>query len=399
MKWVFWGAAIVIAYTYLGYAGWLWLRSHLRPLPVKSGPYQPSVSIVMVVRNEAKVLENKLRNLLDLNYPGELVQIVVASDGSTDTTNEILSQYAKNPRVRVLFLPQSRGKSAGLNDAIAAALGEIVVFTDARQVIEPDAVRVLMENFADPQVGCASGELMLGDAKSGEAARGMGLYWRIEKEIRELEAASGSVVGATGAIYAVRRSLLVAVPPETILDDVYIPMQVLKQGARVVFDPRARAWDLPDLGTGREFARKVRTLSGNYQLLQLAPWLLSSANPVRFEFVSHKLLRLAGPFALAAALLTSALLPAPMYRIAFILQLAFYGLSLLAMARLKLGPLTRMGDAAFIFVVLNTAAAVAFANFVTGRKAVWSHEAGGLEALNSSVVQVGPRAPGSREVQ
>jgi biofilm PGA synthesis N-glycosyltransferase PgaC len=370
MKWVFWGAAIIIAYTYLGYVGWLWLRSHLRPQPVRSGPYQRSVSIVMVVRNEAEVLASKLRNLLDLSYPPELVQIVVASDGSTDGTNEILSGYA-NPRVRVILLPQSQGKAAGLNFAIVAALGEIVVFTDARQTVEPDAVRLLMENFADPQVGCASGELMLGDANSGEAAQGMGLYWRIEKEIRELEAASGSVVGATGAIYAVRRSLLVAVPPETILDDVYIPMHVVKQGARVVFDPRARAWDLPDLGTGREFARKVRTLSGNYQLLQLAPWLLSNANPVRFEFVSHKLLRLVVPFALAAALLGSALLPTPVYRVAFILQLAFYGLSLLAMARLKLGPLARMGDAAFTFVVLNTAAAVAFANFVTGRKTLW----------------------------
>jgi poly-beta-1,6-N-acetyl-D-glucosamine synthase len=371
MKWVFWGAAIAIAYTYLGYAGWLWLRSRWRPRPVESGPFQPFVSIVMVVRNEAKVLESKLRNLLDLNYPADLVQIVVASDGSTDGTNEILSEYGKNSRVRVILLPQSRGKAAGLNDAIAAAQGEIVAFTDARQTIEPEAVRLLMENFADPHVGCASGELMLGDAESGEAAQGMGLYWGIEKEIRELEAASGSVVGATGAIYAVRRSLLVAVPPETILDDVYIPMHVLKQGARVVFDSRARAWDLPDLGTGREFARKVRTLSGNYQLLQLAPWLLSSANPLRFEFVSHKLLRLVVPFALAAALLASALLPGPIYRIALILQLAFYGLSLLAMARLKLGPLARMGDAAFTFVVLNTAAAVAFANFVTGRKTVW----------------------------
>jgi len=325
-----------------------------------------------VVRNEEKVLGRKLQNLAGLNYPGECVEVVVVSDGSTDSTEKILSRCAKNPRFRVITSSHPQGKAAGLNDAIRAAQGEIVVFTDARQQIEPDAVVLMMENFADPAVGCVSGELMLGDPHSGEAGKGMGLYWKIEKKVRELEAMSGSVVGATGALYAVRRTLLLPIPAQTILDDVYTPMHVLRQGWRVIFDPRARAWDLADQGTGREFARKVRTLSGNYQLLQLAPWLLSSANPVRFELVSHKLLRLAVPFALAAALVASLLLREPIYRVALGLQVAFYALSVLAVMQLKRGPLARMADAAFTFVVLNTASLVAFANFVTGRKAVWS---------------------------
>src|SRR5208283_1001670 len=125
--------------------------------------------------------------------------------------------------VRILFSNDSRGKAAGLNDATGAATGEIVVFTDARQQIEPDAVRFLLENFTDPEVGCVSGELMLGDPDSGETTQGLGLYWRIEKRIREMESAAGSVIGATGALYAVRRSLLVKLPPDTILDDLYIP--------------------------------------------------------------------------------------------------------------------------------------------------------------------------------
>jgi cellulose synthase/poly-beta-1,6-N-acetylglucosamine synthase-like glycosyltransferase len=371
MKWIFWGSACVIVYTYFGFVGWLWVRSHWHRRPVSRGPYAPPISIVMVVRNEANHVESKLRNLLGLNYPGDLVEIVVASDGSTDGTNEILSEYAKIPRVRVIFLAPSRGKAAGLNDAIAIARGEIIVFTDVRQKIEPDAVRLLLENFADATVGCASGELMLGDPDSGETARGMGLYWRIEKRIREWEAASGSVVGATGAIYAARRELLVRLPEETILDDVYIPMHVVRQGARVVFDPRARAWDAPDLGKDREFARKVRTLSGNYQLLQLAPWLLTSDNPLRFEFVSHKVLRLVVPFALAIALITSVLVVQPLYRVAFGLQIAFYALSLLTLAKPRNGPLAHLSDAALTFIVLNSAAVVAFANFIGGRKAVW----------------------------
>jgi len=371
MKLVFWGAAGLIAYTYLGYAGWLWLRSRWRPQPVRLATFTPFISIVMIVRNEAVALPSKLRNLMQLNYPQNLAEIVLVSDGSTDGTSQILSEYGQNPQVRVVIQSHSAGKAAGLNDAIQVARGEIVVFTDARQRIEPDALGLLLQNFSDPVVGCASGELMLGDPDAGEAAKGIGLYWRIEKKIRELESASASVVGATGALYAVRRNLLVEVPPETILDDVYIPMQVARQGSRVVFDDRARAWDLPDLGSGREFARKVRTLTGNYQLLQLAPWLLSSGNPLRFEFVSHKLLRLAVPFALAAALASSFLAGEPIYRAAFVIQLAFYGLSMLAMVQLRKGVLARMADAAFTFVILNTAALVAFANFVTGRKAVW----------------------------
>ncbi len=372
MRWIFWGAVAIVGYTYFGYAAWLWVRRRWSSLPVKSAPYLAPISILMVVHNEAAVLERKLRNLFELNYPPDQTEIIVVSDGSTDATNRILSEFASLSRLRFIANTQSGGKAVGLNDAMNTASGEIVIFTDARQKIEPDAVRFLLENFADAQVGCVSGELMLGDPDSGETAKGMGLYWRIEKKIREMESASGSVVGATGALYAVRRCLLVELPEETILDDVYTPMHVLRQGSRVVFDPRARAWDLPDQGTEREFARKVRTLSGNYQLLQLAPWLLTGANPARFGFVSHKLMRLLVPFSLVALLISSFFVPGLFYRIAMVLQLVFYGLSAWALAGPKRGPLARLTDAAFTLVLLNTAAVVAFANFVTGRKVVWT---------------------------
>ncbi len=331
----------------------------------------------MVVRNEEAVIAAKLDNLLTLDYPATKLDVVVVSDGSSDRTPEILADYARDPRmqnrVRILLKPVSQGKAAGLNDAIKLATGEVLLFTDARQQIEAGALRLLIENFADPDVGAASGELMLGDPANGETGKGMGLYWRVEKKIRELESASGSVAGATGAIYCARRSLLEASPlPEgTILDDVLLPMQIVRQGSRVIFDSRARAWDLPDLGDGREFSRKVRTLTGNYQLPQLAPWLLSSENAIRFEFVSHKLSRLAVPFALLALLVASALLPQPFYRAALVVQLAFYALSLAALAGAKIGPLSRIADPARTFVVLNSAALVAFVNFVTGRKAAW----------------------------
>lgn len=371
MKWVFWLAASVIGYSYLGYAAWLWLRSRWSPRPVRRSSDEPSVSAVMVVRNEEAVIARKLENLLTLDYPNQKLEVVVVSDGSSDRTVEVLAEFERDPRVRVVVKTVSQGKAAGLNDAVAQASGEVLFFTDARQQIERGALRLLIENFGDPEVGAASGELMLGDPASGETGKGMGLYWRIEKKIRELESASGSVVGATGAIYCVRRNLFEALPPGTILDDVLVPMQVVGQGSRVIFDSRARAWDSPDLGDGREFSRKVRTLSGNYQLLQLAPWLLGSKNTIRFEFVSHKLTRLAVPLALLGLLLASTFLPQPFYRAALVAQLAFYVLSLIALGGIKVGPLSRLADAARTFVVLNSAALVAFVNFVTGRKAVW----------------------------
>jgi poly-beta-1,6-N-acetyl-D-glucosamine synthase len=381
IKYIFWIAAALVGYSYLGYPAWLWLRSRWSPRPVRRSSGQssaaPAVSAVMVVRNEEAVIARKLDNLLTLDYPHAKLDLVVVSDGSSDRTPAILADYARDSRVRTrlrtLIKPASEGKAAGLNDAIKLATGEVLLFTDARQQIESSALRLLIENFADPDVGAASGELMLGDPTSGETGEGMGLYWRMEKKIRELESASGSVAGATGAIYCARRRLLEASPlPEgTILDDVLLPMQIVRKGYRVIFDARARAWDSPDLGEGREFSRKVRTLSGNYQLLQLAPWLLSSQNAIRFEFITHKLSRLAVPFALLALLIASMFLPQPFYRAALGAQLAFYALSLAALAGVKIGPLSRIADPARTFVVLNSAAMVAFINFVTGRKAIW----------------------------
>lgn len=371
MKWVFWIASAMVAYAYLGYAVWLRLRAWIRPWPVLRGPFLPSVSVVMVVRDEERMLGAKLANLQSLDYPAERLEFVVVSDGSTDGTAGILQGFA-DQRLRFKLNSDARGKAAGLNDALTMATGEIVAFTDARQRIEAGALRLLVENFSDPAVGCVSGELMLGDAKAKESGEGLGLYWQIEKKIRESESASGSVVGATGALYAARRNLIEALPAGMILDDVWTPMNVVRSGARVVFDNRARAWDQPNLGGVREFRRKVRTLGGNYQLVQLAPWLLSRENPVRFEFVSHKLLRLLVPFALVAAWISSFFIPGAFYRAAFWAQTIFYGLSVLALTDVRLGFLQRLADPAKTLVVLNAAAVVAFMNFAMRRKVAWS---------------------------
>ena len=372
MRFVFWSAFALVAYAYLGYPAWLWLRGYLRPRPVSRGSFVPFVSIVLVVRNEEQVLARKLNNLLALNYPVEQTEIVIVSDGSSDGTNRILSEFTQSPRFRVILNQTPAGKAAGLSQAIEKARGEVVVFTDARQQIAENAIRLLMENFADQSVGCVSGELQLGDPSTGEVVRGIGMYWKIERSIRERESASGSVVGATGALYAARRGLLLPLPQDAILDDVFVPMQIVRLGKRVVLDTRAKVWDNPDLGARREFARKVRTLTGVYQLVKFEPWILSSANPMRFEFVSHKLFRLAVPFALCAALLSSAFLGSTMYRFALALQVAFYGLGTLGIWVAGESVLPKMAKAAFTFLLLNAAAVIAFFNFMTGRRPAWN---------------------------
>jgi len=295
---------------------------------------------------------------------------MVVSDGSTDKTNNILAAW-KNSNLRTVILPNQYGKATALNCGVAEAKGEIIVLTDARQTIDSGALKNLVSNFADPTVGCVSGELNIGTDASSAFAEGVGLYWQLEKKIRYWEGLAGSMVGATGAFYAIRRKLLRPIPPETILDDVYLPLQVVRQGQRVVFDYTALAWDNLKPGPKQEFRRKVRTLVGNYQLLRLAPWLLTRSNPIRFQFVCHKLLRLLVPFALLGLLISTIWLRKDVYEFALVLQFVFYSLATLSIFRDRVGIVSRLSDISLTFIVLNMAAAVAFVYVITGRKAVW----------------------------
>lgn len=366
MKWLFWISLVMIAYPYLGYPLWVYLRARFRGRPIRPARVFPSASIVLAVHNEERALPAKLRNLAALHYPKGLLEIVVVSDGSTDGTNRIL-EASKQEYLRVIVSPEHEGKACALNRGIQAAQGEIVVFTDARQAIAPEALSRLVADFADPMVGCVSGELVM----AGQPDNGVGSYWNLEKKIRKWESVGGSVIGATGAFYAVRKQLLVPLPPDTILDDVFIPLHVARLGSRVIFEPQARVWDPLRAGLKHEFHRRVRTLVGNYQLLRLAPWVLSRVNPVRFEFVSHKLLRLLVPFALVIFFGSSALIRGTFYELCTGLQVVFYSLGALGLFHPKLGLVGRLANLVLTFLMLNCAAVVAFLNFLTGKKQVW----------------------------
>jgi poly-beta-1,6-N-acetyl-D-glucosamine synthase len=368
MKLLFWLCLTQVAYAYFGYAVWLWVRVQLDGRPILGEPISPTVSIVIAARNEEATLPTKLANVARLDYPREKLQVIVVSDGSTDRTARILAEYGT--AIEPVILDTSSGKALALNAGVKHATGEILVFLDARQPIDLDALTELVWCFADPSVGAASGELLLENSSTAGSSDALGIYWKLEKAVRKLESASGSVVGVTGAIYAMRRELFTPIPPGTILDDVFVPMHVALRGKRIVFQPSAIARDRIFSDRRKEFSRKVRTLTGNYQLLRIAPWLLSPTNPLLFRFVSHKLLRLLVPLSLVLMLFASGASRGTLYRGMFWLQVLFYALAAFGMvlpSAKKFKPVA----VASTFVMLNLAAALAFYNFAAGRNKVW----------------------------
>ena len=325
---LFWSSLVCIVYVYAGYPLLLqaWRRVARRPVHKRYQEFreEPSVSLVIAMRNERAHVEAKMRNISELDYPADKLQVIVALDGCTDGTDALVREYAA-AGVVVIHSAVHQGKATALNNAVARAQGELVVFADARQRFERNAVRELAANFADDSVGAVSGELILLDAQAREASDGVGAYWRYEKLIRALESDIHSVVGATGAIYAIRRELFRPLPPATILDDVAIPMQIVLQGKRVIFDSAARAYDVVSETPEVEYRRKTRTLGGNYQLFAQMPELLAPwRNPVCLQLVSHKLGRLLVPHCLAVLLVSNLFLLQGFYLVVFAAQVLFY---------------------------------------------------------------------------
>ena len=366
MRSVFWLSALMVAYVYAGYPVLLacWARWRPLPAPRPAAPSDdlPTVSIVIAARNEAARLAARIENLLALDYPADRRQIIVISDGSSDDTLRVLAAFGS--AVETIAAPP-RGKASSLNAGVARATGTILVFADARQMFAPDAVRELVAPFTDPAIGGVTGELLLDCEASDVAGRragaerrlwidrrtredrgpgrrldvdrrgrivstvadGVGLYWAYEKQLRRWESCVGSTLGATGAIYALRRTLYRPLPDNAILDDVLTPIRAVLAGYRVVFSGRAFAFDRAAIDADAEQRRKVRTLAGNVQILGQEPRLLIPVlNPVWLQYVSHKLGRLLVPYALLSLFAASIALSeqAAIYTLALIGQCALY---------------------------------------------------------------------------
>jgi len=371
MRFLFWISLTGILYTYLGYPVAIWLAARLWPRPWRSGAITPSVSIVLAVHNGAALLPRKIQHLLRLDYPN-LREIIIVSDGSTDDTAEILGRQ-QDPRIQAIVLTEHGGKAVAVNAGVAAATSEIVLFLDIRPEIAPGGIQRLVSNFADPKVGCVSGRLILRrrDHDAVSSAVG-GLYWRYEQWTRKCEALFDSPVGVYGGFYAVRRELATPQPAGIILDDMFQPLSIIRQGYRTVIDSSACVFDMWPESLGGEFHRKVRTLAGNFQLLQLAPWTMTLRNRVLFQFVSHKLTRLAAPY-LQVLLLFSmlALAPgSPVFAILAAAQILFLALALAGLF-VKIPVLGRVAAPASALLALNTAAAVGLYRFLFTRGPLW----------------------------
>jgi cellulose synthase/poly-beta-1,6-N-acetylglucosamine synthase-like glycosyltransferase len=354
-------------YTVAGYPLLLGWMARRWPAPVRKREIQPSLSVVIPVHNGANYLAAKLESILALDYPRDLMEVLVVSDGSTDATDDIAIGFAARG-VQLLRVPRG-GKPAALNAAVPLTRNEILVLTDVRQVLASVSVRKLVENFADPRVGVVSGDLLIRKGNLEETS--VGAYWRYERWIRRQLSRLDSIMGASGAFYAMRRTLFRQMPDELLLDDMYLPMGAFLSGYRLVVEPEAQAFDLPT-SVNTEFRRKVRTLAGNYQLLGYYPWLLTLRNRMLFHFISYKLLRLLLPWVALAVLIASLGLPAPWRAITLGGQLGVYGLAALDGVSPERAPWRRITMPLRTIVSMLLATACAVSIFFIKPEKLWT---------------------------
>ena len=376
MAYVFWASVGAMAYVYVGYPLLLFLVSRVWTRRVAKAPVTPTVTMVIAAYNEEQAITGKLDNSLALDYPADRLDIMVTSDGSTDGTNRIVREYeARHPgRVALLDLPRA-GKTAGQNRAAEVARGEILVFSDATTIYDSGAVKAMVANYADPLVGSVGGDVRY--VRAGEEATGKGrqMYWNYEASIRRWESQIFTVIGATGCIYSLRRSLYTHLDPAAISDFVQ-PARALLQGYRSVVEDEATCYEVAESKQmGEELRRRARVV---HRGIRGVGYMAEVLNPFRhpflcFQIVSHRLLRWAIPFLLIAAVIANAfLLDRSFYQLTFALQLAFYGgaLAALALDRWHIRP--RGLFIPLYFCLVNLAPLIAVWTLLKGeKKIVW----------------------------
>lgn len=368
---LFWASAGLLVYTYAAFPALVLLRARLRPLPVHSADITPSVSLLIAAYNERASIAAKIENSLALNYPPELLEIIVASDGSNDGTDEVVRGYA-DAGVQLLSLPRG-GKAAALDAAVAASSGEILVFSDANSIYAPDAVRALVRPFADPVVGGVAGNQRYRPGRAADGtAEGERAYWNFDRILKEAESRGGSTISATGAIYAIRRTLFTGVPVG-VTDDFAVSTSVIAQGRRLVFAADAVAWEPVSSTGGTEWSRKVRVITRGLRGVYERRRLL---DPGRYGFysvqlLSHKVLRrlMGVPLLIMAVLAPTLWRQGAVYRMATIGQGSLWALGVvgLVLGKRSIGRHRALATPGF-FLMVNAAALTAAWNVIRGRR-------------------------------
>jgi cellulose synthase/poly-beta-1,6-N-acetylglucosamine synthase-like glycosyltransferase len=365
----FWLCVTLLAYIYLGYPLLVWLAGLCWRTRLDRDGWRKPISIVVVAHNEASRLRAKLDSIFASDCADQICEVIVGSDGSNDTTPFIISEYPDH-RVRLVTFDERRGKPACLNDLIPECLAEVVVLTDARQQVDPSAIGKLLEQFADVRTGAVSGELMVRRPERESASgRSVAAYWKYERFIRKAESRFRSVPGTVGALYAIRRNIFRPIPPESILDDVVLPIQLILRGYHCAYEPDAISWAEPSLSPRHESIRKRRMIAGCFQLFRNHPnWLMPHVNPIWWEFVSHKMLRLLSPLLLAGAAATNLLLVTqPTYAALLAVQFAFYVTAGMGWYYQNKGRRSKLFGPPLSFVVLNLTTLAAWWDALCGR--------------------------------
>ena len=376
-------SVLLLAYIYMGYPALILLLAKFFRRPVNKASIMPSVTIVIPTFNEEVVIAEKIENTLHLDYPQDRLQILVCDDASEDRTVEIVKSYA-SAGVELSQGTARSGKVGGLNRALQAATGEIFVIADADILTSPEALRELIANFGDETVGCAMAQTKM--VSSGEGTGG-GLYWQYEALIRQSESDIHSTVAATGHFMALRRKLLQPIPMDVILDDFYLAMMMIRQGYRVISEPKAIVWERPTQSMRDEVNRRGRLTAGRFQIISMRrDYLPYLPLLLQFQVISHKFLRLAIPHLMIAALLSNILyvlistgtdslsLLSFVMSGALILQGIFYGLAFAG--KVWFGKLSRQSKLIKILMLpyylcaTNFAGIAGLANFVSGKRTV-----------------------------
>jgi cellulose synthase/poly-beta-1,6-N-acetylglucosamine synthase-like glycosyltransferase len=379
---LFWLALLIVFYTYIGYALLLGLLVKIKGF---FSPYQkpillsddalPSVTLVVAAYNEADCIAEKIHNSMTLQYPTNKLQLLFVTDGSTDNTNHIISQY---PNINLQYQPQRSGKIAAVHRIMPLVKTPIVIYTDANTMLNPEAVHNIVRHYNDPKVGAVAGEKRVYSGSSDSASgAGEGFYWRYESLLKKWDSALYSVVGAAGELFSIRTNLYEAVPTDTIIEDFYMTLRIAQQSYRVVYEPEACATELPSASTKEELKRKIRIAAGGWQsIMRLLPLLnIFRYGVLSFQYISHRVLRWTiTPFALLFTFLLNGYLVYSnnniLYKILFTSQLLFYILALIGYILSKRQIKQKVFFIPFYFCFMNYAVFAGLARYLKGNQSV-----------------------------
>jgi cellulose synthase/poly-beta-1,6-N-acetylglucosamine synthase-like glycosyltransferase len=365
---IFWSSVLLFIYTYLGYPLLVYLIGKISPKVVKRNEIEPTVTVLITAYNEERDIGAKLENTLLLDYPKDKLEILVASDGSTDETDNIVSQFAAQG-VRLFHQEGRVGKTITQNNAVELSNGKIIIFSDATTNYQPNVLREILPNFADESVGCVAGKLIYVDKTKSTVGKGAKGYWNYETFLKESESRACSLIGASGCLYAIRKSAYVPMYAEA-CSDFLIATVVYKQGLRTVYEPNAICEEETNRQTDKEFSMRVRVIGQTFTDLWRNRGMMNPLNSgfYAIQLISHKVLRYAVPLFLLFTLISSAFLSfnSWFFDIVLILQASFYAMAFVAWIAEKFGKKLGMLAIPLYFVLANWASVVAFYRFLSG---------------------------------